>query len=236
MSTQPAAQDGGLDAGETQLAIDAAQMAAMNRLMDSLLHDVRNPLNALSINLDVLVEKLRRDQGEIPPGQEKNLKVMREQIHRVDGVLRQFAEFMAPRDEGQGEVDLSAVVSQALVVLGHEGRRSMVKVRQLVEPQLLLATASLPQVRTLVLQGIFRAILRAGTQGEVDVTLQAQDGLALLRVKDSSTGAEEPLDHVATAVGAIAFGLGGTAVVSGPELSVTLPLHSAAERTRRGAR
>src|SRR5687767_9977504 len=52
-----------------ELTIGAARQAANQRLMDSLLHDVRNPLNALSINLDVLTEKIRREHGEIPAAQ-----------------------------------------------------------------------------------------------------------------------------------------------------------------------
>ncbi len=38
--------------------VDAARYGAVPTLMDSLLHDVRNPLNALSIHLDVLTAKL----------------------------------------------------------------------------------------------------------------------------------------------------------------------------------
>ena len=211
-------------AGGSDLAVGAARNAITHRLIDSLLHDVRNPLNALSINLDVLTEKLRREQGEIPPTQEKNLKVMREQIFRVDGILKQFADFMAPRpDPVRGAVDLSEAVKQALQILGHECRRAMVKVRQMIEPDLKTAGAS-GAVRFLTLQLLFRALMRAGTEGEVDVTLQREASTAVLRIRDGSTEPREPFPHAAAALTALAAELGGEVRFNGCEAQLLLPL------------
>ncbi|MHA7631305.1 histidine kinase dimerization/phospho-acceptor domain-containing protein [Corallococcus sp. M7] len=77
--------------------VGAARYDAVPPLMDSLLHDVRNPLNALAIHLEVLSEKLKGESGQVPATQEKNLKAMREQIARVDGLLKLFSDFMVFR-------------------------------------------------------------------------------------------------------------------------------------------
>ncbi|MFY0575704.1 hypothetical protein ACN28S_16275 [Cystobacter fuscus] len=45
----------------TETVVDAARYSTVPSLMDSLLHDVRNPLNAMSIHLEVLTEKLKVD-------------------------------------------------------------------------------------------------------------------------------------------------------------------------------
>jgi signal transduction histidine kinase len=210
--------------GGSDLAVGAARNAITHRLVDSLLHDVRNPLNALSINLDVLTEKLRREQGEIPPAQEKNLKVMREQIFRVDGILRQFAEFMAPRPDPVREaVDVSEAVRQALQILGHECRRAMVKVRQMIEPDLKTGGAS-GSVRFLVLQLLFRGLARAGAEGEVDVTLQREGDTAVLRIRDGSSEAREPFPHAGAALGALSAELGAQVHFNGAEAQLVLPL------------
>lgn len=186
--------------GDEEIAVAAARQAVSQRLIDSLLHDVRNPLNALSINLDVLTEKIRREQGEIPATQEKNLKVMREQIFRVDGILKQFAEFMFPRpDAAPATLDLSDVVRQVLGVLGHECRRAMIKVRQMVEPDLRVRALP-PTVRFIVVQVLLRAIVRAGQEGEVDITLQRDGDRALLRIKDSAPEMHEPFVHASVAL------------------------------------
>jgi phosphoglycerate-specific signal transduction histidine kinase len=103
--------------------VDAARYSAVPSLMDSLLHDVRNPLNALSIHLEVLTEKLKGEAGQVPASQEKNLRSMREQIQRVDGILRRFSEFIVSRPGSLGDVELSDTVTRALEVLAHESRK-----------------------------------------------------------------------------------------------------------------
>ena len=45
---------------------------------------------------------------------------MREQILRVDAILRRFSDFIAPRPVARGEVDFSELVLKALDVVGHE--------------------------------------------------------------------------------------------------------------------
>jgi signal transduction histidine kinase len=210
------------DAGE--LSVGAARNATTHRLMDSLLHDVRNPLNALSINLDVLIEKLRREQGEIPPSQEKNLKVMREQIHRVDGILRQYLEFIAPRPEAFGTTDLSEATREAIGILGHECRKAMVRLRQLVEPDLRVDGADLPTLRFLVMQLVFRAVIRAGQQGEVEVTLQREEQAAVLRVRDGGPQPQEPFEHATAAVERLCARFGAQVRWSGSECVVSMPL------------
>ena len=57
-----------------ELVFEAAVQAASNRLMDSLVHDARNPLNALSINLEVLTEKLKEgaERGQDRAGENAN--------------------------------------------------------------------------------------------------------------------------------------------------------------------
>lgn len=221
-SPSPVGTTSNLD--ENLIAVDAARNAVTGRLFDSLLHDVRNPLNALSINLDVLTEKLRREQGEIPPAQEKNLKVMREQVFRVDGILKRFAEFIAPRDVASEAACVSDEVLQAMHVLGHECRRSMIKVRQIIEPDLRVAGA-VASVRFLVLQAIFRGVARAGHEGELDVSLQRDGDRVVLRVRDGgATESHEPFGHAQAALEALAVQLGAELRMNGAELQLTLPL------------
>ena len=108
--------------------IRAVRWSAAVRLMDSLVHDVRNPLNALAINVEILHEKLSRAAGgEAPAAQAKNLQAMREQISRVNGMLGDFARFLAPAPAAPAVLSLSQMVKDAALVLGHASRRARVK-------------------------------------------------------------------------------------------------------------
>lgn len=170
--------------------VDALPPELVGMLMESLLHDARNPLNALSINLEVLSERMRRESGgAIPPQHEKNFKTMREQILRVDATLKQFADFIAPR-AGQSEgLDLSTLVAQAMVVVGHEARKRRVQLRQIIDPGVKVRSPDVQALNSLVLQSLVRALHRSPQGAEVFVTLRAEGGHAVFQVQDASAEA-----------------------------------------------
>lgn len=160
----------------------AARYGAVPILTDNLLHDVRNPLNALSIHLEVLAEKLKGEAGVVPATQEKNLRAMREQIQRVDGLLRLFAEFLSQRAQGAGEASLSEGVARALEVLGHEARRRRLKLSVELEPGVVVRLAEAGDLGFLVLQPLLRAFLRAEPASALRVSVRGEGSAGVLEV------------------------------------------------------
>lgn len=179
--------------------VDAARYAPVPALMDSLLHDVRNPLNALAIHLEVLSEKLKAETGQVPPSQEKNLKAMREQIQRVDGILKNFAEFIVFRGAGApGEAPLSELTSRALGVLGHESRRHRLQVQVAIEADVRVRMQDTSELGFFLVQLLTRAFQRAAPGGSVRVTVRAEGPSAVLEVEDGAGAlAEQSPDSVA---------------------------------------
>ena len=166
--------------------LDAARYAAVPPLMESLLHDVRNPLNALAINLEVLTEKLKGEDGEVPAGQAKNLRAMREQVARVDGILRQFAEFLVHRGGNAGEASLSETLERVLGVLGHEGRRRRIKVQPTIEAGLAVRLPDVSELGFVLLQPVLRAFERAEAGSEVSISARGEGTRVVLEVVEAT--------------------------------------------------
>ena len=202
--------------------VGAARFDAAVRLMDSLLHDVRNPLNALAINAEVLTEKLRGEGGVVPPSQEKNLKAIREQVQRVDQVLRQFAQFLAPTAQ-RGECNFSEVLTRAVELLGHESRRCRVRLEAEIVPEARLSVRDVSAVGFLAMRPVLRAIERSAAGSEVRITLVTEGQQALMTVKDLG-GAGEPHPELPAALEHLARELGGVAQVGEGEFRLSLPV------------
>ncbi|WNG37497.1 HAMP domain-containing histidine kinase [Archangium violaceum] len=180
--------------------VDAARYGAVPTLMDSLLHDVRNPLNALSIHLEVLTEKLKGETGQVPPSQEKNLKAMRDQIQRVDGIMRRFAEFIVSRPGTPGEAELSETVTRAMEVLAHEGRKRRLQVRPVIAPGVRARLTDTGELGFLVVQSLMRAYGRSEQGAEVTVTVRADGPRAVLEVVDATPSPTETVPEAAAAL------------------------------------
>ncbi|MFP2929029.1 histidine kinase dimerization/phospho-acceptor domain-containing protein [Pyxidicoccus sp. 3LG] len=180
--------------------VGAARYGAVPTLMDSLLHDVRNPLNALAIHLEVLSEKLKAETGQVPPSQEKNLKAMRDQIQRVDGILRLFSDFVVHRGGAPGEADLSDTTTRALGVLSHEGRKRRVQVQVGVEAGVMVRLQDTSELGFFLVQVLLRAFRRAEGGGAVRVVVRTDGPAAVLEVEDSGGATAEPLPEVVAAL------------------------------------
>jgi signal transduction histidine kinase len=191
VTSVPAVQEG------PDPVVGAARYGAVPTLMDSLLHDVRNPLNALSINLEVLAEKLKGEEGKVPASQEKNIKAMRDQIQRVDGILRQFSEFIVFRGGIGGEAALSDVAKRSLDVLAHESRRRRLKLHTAIEPELRVKLQDTQELSFFLVQSLLRAFGRAEAGSEVKVEVRGEGSHAVLEVTDSSSAPEQVPDVVA---------------------------------------
>jgi signal transduction histidine kinase len=202
--------------------IRAVRWSMAVRLMDSLVHDVRNPLNALAINVEILQEKLSRAAGgEVPAAQAKNLQAMREQISRVNGMLGDFARFMAPSPGTPAILSLSQTVKDAVGVLGHASRRARVKLAVDVPDGQATVEAMDPSVLGyLVLLPVFRAVERTPEDGQVRVSVRDEGGRTVLHVQDG--GRDEGEDtEVDQALRAAANEFGAELHVRGPQLRLS---------------
>ena len=211
-------------------AVQGAFLESVPRLVDSLVHDARNPLNALAINLEVLSDKLR--QSAMSGNAEKNVRAMREQIVRVDNILRMFAEFLSPRRGAAGEVKLSELVEAALAVAGHEARKKRLRLTARVEPGLSIWLQHAWSPTFLTLHPILRAIRRAEVGSDVEVSLARQGSGVELRVTESRSAGEEETE-LAAALESICGQNGGTASVRGGVCCLAFP-SSCSERTSGG--
>ncbi|WP_426752446.1 sensor histidine kinase [Myxococcus sp. Y35] len=183
-----------------QPVLGAARYLAVPTLMDSLLHDVRNPLNALAIHLEVLSEKLKAETGQVPASQEKNLKAMRDQIQRVDGILKLFSDFLVFRGGTTGVADLSDATTRALGVLGHEGRKRRVQVQSAVEAGVQIRLGDTSELGFFLIQALLRAYRRAESGGSVRVTVRGEAASAVLEIEDSGGASTEPLPEAVEAL------------------------------------
>ncbi len=204
--------------------IGAARQQLSARLMESLVHEARNPLNALSINIGVLAQKLRAPGGAVPPGQERNLSAMREQIARVDEVLKLFNDFMSQRPMAN-EVDFSHAVDRAIAALGHEIRRAQVRLEaELAGPQRTGINWESGALSFLAAQPILRGLARSRAGGAIRVRLAGTHEKGLTYTVEDSGDDSEPFDRAVPALQRMAARAGGAVKVEGALFEMTLPL------------
>jgi len=69
--------------------LETEKLGAMAKVAGSVAHEIRNPLNALFLNTDLLEEELR-EGGELPESIDEILRVMREEIERLNEIIKNY--------------------------------------------------------------------------------------------------------------------------------------------------
>ena len=172
----------------------SARLADLGRLTSGVAHEVKNPLNAMIIHLELLRAHLPPDSAE---GRE-SLEVIGKEIHRLDRVVQGFLRFVRPQELRLQPVDVAALFRDVVGLVEVEAAQAGVRLEVVVAPQAagLMADGDLlRQALVNLVQNAIQAMPEGGA-----VTLRADprpEGQIELSVRDQGTGIPpEDLDKV----------------------------------------
>jgi two-component system, NtrC family, sensor histidine kinase HydH len=101
----------------------AEKLAAVGTMTAGLSHEIRNPLNAAALQLSVLERRIQRLPRDVQPPLLEPLTLVKDEIRRLDHILEDFLQFARPREFVPRAVDVVAVVTRVLDLLGGEAER-----------------------------------------------------------------------------------------------------------------
>ena len=94
----------------------SAKLAALGRLTSGVAHEVKNPLNAMMIHVELLKEQLE----DAPADVRQSLDVIGSEIRRLDRVVQGFLRFMRPQELTLKPVDLNGMLQSVGALLEAE--------------------------------------------------------------------------------------------------------------------
>jgi signal transduction histidine kinase len=101
----------------------SAKLTALGRLTSGVAHEMKNPLNAMVIHLELLKEKLNASSEGI----RENLEVIESEIKRLDRAVMGFLKFARPQELMLRPVDLNALLQNIVTLLGAEWQKAGIR-------------------------------------------------------------------------------------------------------------
>jgi len=149
------------------------KLAALSRLSAGVAHEVKNPLNATVIHLELLKEQLSAPSSGAPASAMDHVAIIAAQMRRLDEVVQGFLRFIRPEDLKFERVQPAVLIDAIRPIVSAEAERHGIELR-------IEATNGLPDVRVdsgMIQQALLNLALNA---------CQAMPGGGRLRLGASS--------------------------------------------------
>ncbi len=193
---------------EAQL-IRSEKLAALGQLAAGIAHEIRNPLTSINILIHALLEKF---PSENP--QRQDLKVIEEEIHRIDEILDQFLRFAKPAPPFLEKTDPLSIFEEILLLLRPQIEKEKITVHKEFQ-SLPMVLMDREQIKQAMLNLLLNAIQAMPQGGPLILSgRNSEEGQWVeLSIRDSGVGiSEEDLNRLfdpffSTKEGGIGLGL-----------------------------
>jgi signal transduction histidine kinase len=167
----------------------AERLAAVGTLAAGLAHEIRNPLNAASLQLQLLSRRL--DRGESSPETVRPVtQVVQSEILRLERLVNEFLAFARPHPLQVASMDLCELVNAVLVFLEPEAEQRKVKIVRDFSTQVPLVEGDNERLRQVLLNLARNAIEAMPNGGVLTVRVHPTGGGVSLEVQDTGVGIE----------------------------------------------
>jgi len=216
----------------------------LERLAGGLAHELKNPLGALNLNLQLLQEELEAD-SPLPPESRRRLALIMKECRRLEDVLAGFLRYAMRRPLERVEVSLNELVDDVLTFLKPEIRSAGVETVTDFDEALPPLNLDPSLMKQALMNVVINALEAMPGGGELRVRTGASRSSAFLVVSDTGEGMPpEVAPHVfeayfSTKKGGTGLGLavteriiekhGGTVTIEnqpgrGAAVTISLPL------------
>jgi two-component system, sporulation sensor kinase E len=174
---------------ENQETLESERLNALTLLAAGVAHEIGNPLNSLDIHLQLMERKIRRLSTTDRKGLTEHMHTARQEIQRLDAILKQFLHAVRPTTPRRESGDLNAILHQTLTLLEPDIASRGISVNLDLSknmPAALIDPDQFQQVFYNLIRNAYQAI--AGEEGLIEIRTRSTDTDFLVSISDNGTG------------------------------------------------
>jgi len=178
-----------LDAFETDLRL-ATQMRGLARVYGALAHELKAPLGAMAINIELLTDALADDETDADGRnrQRRYAGVLREELTRLNRSLVAVLNQTTAVDERHDHFDLREIIRDLELLLAPQAKHQRVAFEVSVPDREVRLAGHRDRLKQALLNLATNALEAMPDGGRMDVSLDAPNGRAMISIRDSGPG------------------------------------------------
>ena len=162
----------------------ADRLTAISRISGGVAHEVKNPLNAMLLHVEVAKSKLARGDTDLEP----QMEIISREILRLDRVVKTFLDFTRPVELNLAMVPLQEFVGEIVELARPQADASKIRVNVEQQVEGVEVRVDRDLLKQAVLNVVVNAMQAMPEGGELRFDASASEDTAELRISDTGSG------------------------------------------------
>lgn len=164
------------------------RLAIVGELAAVVAHEIRNPLNALAINAERLVRKLKADPGPEQGAVKEMIQGQLYEVRRINDYIEQYLKLARPPKRQVVRADLNKLIGDLLGFMRVEGERLGVQIAFTPSALPVVAQLDEEQIRQVMLNLIVNAFQAMPEGGTLRIETSVAGDRIEVRISDTGVG------------------------------------------------
>ncbi len=171
---------------------EVARLTTLGSLSSWLAHEIRNPLNSITINLELLREEiLRLIQEEAREEPLRLTRVISDEISRLNESVHDFLSFNKLPSLNVETTDINQILDGTLALIQPEAVKRGVKIRKGYRKKLSTIQVDAKKIRQAILNIIINSIQAMPRGGELHLMTRSRGSRVEIEIRDNGLGIPE---------------------------------------------
>jgi len=167
----------------------ADRLAAISRISGGVAHEVKNPLNAILLHVEVARSKMRRGDTDVTP----EMDIISREILRLDRVVKTFLDFTRPVELNLGNVPVQELMNEIVELARPQAAASKIQVEVRGDAEGAEVRVDRDLIKQAILNVVVNGMQAMPDGGNLSFECSVSDDTAEIRVADTGAGIPQEL-------------------------------------------
>ncbi|MGH9493989.1 MAG: sensor histidine kinase [Candidatus Sulfotelmatobacter sp.] len=160
------------------------RLSASGRLTRGVAHEVKNPINAIVLHLQLLQNKLAKQE----PDTRRHMDIIDSEIRRLDRVVQTLVDFTRPRDLHLEEIDLRSLLEDVALLAAPDAEQHGVTIQQHLPDLALPVKVDADLIKQAFLNVVINGVQAMPNGGILTISARGENNAAVAEIQDQGQG------------------------------------------------
>jgi PAS domain S-box-containing protein len=160
------------------------RISASGRVTRGVAHEVKNPINAIVLHLQLLRNKMQ----QIDPDTGRHVDIIDNEIHRLDRVVQILVDFTRPRELHMEDADLKLVLEEVMLLASPDAAQHGVKIVRQLPAEPVPVKVDVDLIKQAMLNVVLNGVQAMPNGGSLTITAYRDEDAVVTEIRDEGTG------------------------------------------------